>query len=128
VSDSRQPPKKPILFLDRRKHPRDEKPGEIGFDELGNARYQWQDKRMLDESDAGESRRLRALSLANLVLVDDEPPPDITVVPLNKHGIRLGYNPYDSGRLEKTQRDKQIDLRALSDWIKARKNSTNNDD
>jgi hypothetical protein len=128
IDNNQRPPKKTLLFVDRRKRPRPDKPGAIGFDDLGNAQYQWQDKRMLDDSDAAESRRLRALSLANLVLVDDEPPPDITIAPLNKHGMRLGYNPYESGRLEKTQRNKQIDLRALSDWIASRNNPPKNKD
>ncbi len=117
-----------ILFTERRVKPHREKPGAVGFDELGNAQYQWKDDRMLEESAAGDSRRLRALGLANLVLVDDDPPPDLKIAPLNKKGARLGYNPYESGRLEGTARKKPVDLRALSKWIETKKNLPTQED
>jgi hypothetical protein len=97
------------------------KPGDVGFDDLGNASYQWKDDRMLEEGEVADQRRQRALSVANLVLVDDEPPPDIKTIATNKKGLRVGYNPYDSGQLKKETWKKPRDLRALSQWIEAQK-------
>lgn len=113
------------LFIERRFGPRLKKPGHIGFDELGNAQYQWQDARIQTDSD-----RLRALSADMLGLIDDDPPPGAKAAPLNKNGLRVGYNPYQSGRLEKAkkERSKPRDLRALSKWIQAKKNAQASED
>ena len=108
-------------YAERRLNSRSTKPGTIGFDELGNAQYQWQDENLLEDGEVGDSRRHRSLSIANLVLVDDEPPPDLKTITNNKNGLRLGYNPYDSGKLAKNQRKKPRDLRALSKWIEAKR-------
>lgn len=102
------------------------KPGDVGFDDLGNALYQWKDQRMLEEGEQADTRRQHALSVANLVLVDDEPPPDLKIISTNKKGLRIGYNPYDSGRLSKEQWKKPRDLRALSQWIEAQKRAADN--
>lgn len=95
--------------------------GSIRFDELNNAQFQWHEKDCLEESVEAAQRREQALSVANLVLVDDEPVPNQAIAPLNKHGMRLGYNPYDSGRLERKSPGKRVDLRELSKWIEAKK-------
>ena len=108
-------------FEERRVKSKRGKPGDVGFDDLGNALYQWKDDSMLEEGDAADQRRQRALSVANLVLVDDEPPPDIKTIAANKKGLRVGYNPYDSGQLKKEKWKKPRDLRALSQWIEAQK-------
>lgn len=104
-------------FAERRVKPRVEQPGKIAFDDLGNAQYAWGDDRMMEEGDRGDSRRLRALSIANLVLVDDEPAAEGKKVALNKRGVKQGYNPYDSGMLKKERYKKTRDLRSLSKWI-----------
>jgi hypothetical protein len=108
-------------FAERRVDSKRGKPGDVGFDDLGNALYQWKDDRMMEEGDVADQRRQRALSVANLVLVDDEPPPDIKTITANKKGLRVGYNPYDSGQLKKEAWKKPRDLRALSQWIEAQK-------
>jgi hypothetical protein len=108
-------------YSERRIAPKRGKPGDIGFDDLGNAQYRWKDERMLEESDEGEKRRQRALAIANLTIVDDEPPPDLKTIATNAKGARVGYNPYDSGRLTKDKTQKPRDLRALSKWIEAQK-------
>ena len=105
-----------------------EPPGGVKFDDLGNAQYQWKDDRMLEDGDDADTRRQKALSIANLVLVDDEPPPDVKTITTNKTGLRIGYNPYDSGRLNKDARKKPKDLRALSQWIEAQKRAGAKDD
>ena len=104
-------------FTERRKSPKREQPGNVAWDDLGNAVYTWRDESMLEEGEQADTRRLRALSVANLVLVDDEPPPDNKRISLNKKGVRQGYNPYDSGMLKKDTYRKPRDLRALSKWI-----------
>jgi len=114
-----------VTYKERRQTTHRDTPGKVEFDDRGNAQYQWRDDRMLEESEAGEKRRQRALSVANLVLVDDEPPPDLKTVQVNKQATRLGYNPYESGHIQKTQRRKPTDLRALSKWIEARRNLPN---
>lgn len=104
-------------FAERRRSPRREQPGKLGFDDRGNAQYEWRDDRMMEEGEDADSRRQRALAVANLVLVDDEPPPSEKKVGLNKRGVKQGYNPYDSGMLKKDKYKKVKDLRALSKWI-----------
>ena len=104
-------------FAERRRSSRREQPGKLGFDDRGNAQYEWRDERMMEEGEDGESRRLRALAVANLVLVDDEPAAIDKKVALNKRGVKQGYNPYDSGMLKKDAYKKPKDLRALSKWI-----------
>ncbi len=103
-------------FAERRASPKREQPGKLAFDDRGNAQYEWRDDRMLEDGEDADTRRARALSVANLVLVDDEPPPDKKAVSLNQKGVRQGYNPYDSGILKKEHK-KSRDLRALSKWI-----------
>jgi hypothetical protein len=104
-------------FAERRRSARREQPGKLAFDDRGNAQYEWRDDRMMEEGEHADTRRLRALSVANLVLVDDEPPPAEKKVGLNKRGVKQGYNPYDSGMLKKDLYKKPKDLRALSKWI-----------
>jgi len=116
-----------VTYAERRQTPQRDKPGVVEFDDRGNAQYQWRDERMLDETEAGEKRRQRALSVVTLGLVDDEPPPDLKTVHVNKQATRLGYNPYESGHIQKTQRRKPRDLRALSKWIESRKNLPDDD-
>ena len=104
-------------FAERRSSPRRDRPGAVAFDDRGNAQYAWRDERMMEDGGDADTRRLRALSVANLVLVDDEPPPLGKKVALNKSGVRVGYNPYDSGLIKKDTRKKPRNLRALSKWI-----------
>ena len=104
-------------FAERRSSPRREGPGQLSFDDRGNAQYAWRDERMLEDSEEAETRRQRALSVANLVLVDDDPPAEGKKISLNEKGTRQGYNPYDSGMLKKDSYRKPKNLRALSKWI-----------
>jgi hypothetical protein len=54
--------------------------------------------------------------------VDDPPHPGSTrrAAP-NPAGLKKGYDPYESGLLAKKEHRKKRDLRALSEWIKAKK-------
>ena len=93
-----------------------EKPGKIKFDAKGNAVLDWNDARMHEDTDTGERLRSRALSHPGLAIADDEPPPNAAIRP-NPKGLRVGYNPYESGMLAKKDRKKKVDLAQLSKVI-----------
>jgi hypothetical protein len=94
--------------------------GRIAFDERGNAIYEWNDDRLIQDGEAGERARQKALDHPGLAMVEDEPDPS-TPIRNNPKGLRLGYNPYESGLLPKKPATKKRDLRALSKWIEMRK-------
>jgi hypothetical protein len=98
---------------------RAEKPaGQIAFDERGNAIYEWRDDLHVDGED-GEKARRRALAHPGLSIVDEEPNANAPI--RNNHkGVRLGYNPYESGLLKK-QHKKKTDLRELSKWMELKR-------
>jgi hypothetical protein len=115
-------------FAERRHKPRRERPGDVAFDDRGNAQYAWQDERMMEDGEDANTRRQRALSVANLVLMDDDPLPEGRKIALNQKGVRVGYNPYDSGLLQKSAYKKSRDLRSLSKWIETRNRPLDQDD
>lgn len=103
---------------DSRFVPPDE-PGYVDFDDRGNAIYQWREVKGHEQSDP-DDRQQTAAALLNptLSLVDDHPEYEFT--PINAKGLRMGYNPYESGCLVRTRKEKDKkpkDLRALSKWI-----------
>lgn len=93
--------------------PQPEKPGKIVFDELGNAVFEWGEDCLTEDSDTGERLRSRALAYAGLAIVEDDAPLNAPVRP-NPKGLRMGYNPYESGLLAKQQRGRKLDLEQLS--------------
>lgn len=95
---------------------RDGKPGQIRFDDRGNAVFEWNDTSLVAEGDGGNRRRLRALAHPGLSLMDDAPAPEAAVV-RNDRGLKLGYNPYQSGVLPDKPTKKKRDMRELSKWI-----------
>ena len=97
-----------------------QKPGHIAFDDRGNAVYEWNSADLVEDSEEAERARRQALTYANLSLVDEEP---ATNAPIrnNSKGLRLGYNPYESGLLPKKATGKKRDLRELSKWIEQKK-------
>ena len=60
-------------------------------------------------------------------LADDAPTP-VDTVRANPLGMKKGYNPYDSGKLGKTEGPRKKDLRKLSEWLKLRKQAGANKD
>ena len=102
--------------------PRAQKPGQIGFDDRGNAVYQWQEEHLTADGEAGERARDKALANPGLAIVEDEVPSNAPIRS-NPKGTRIGYNPYESGLLNKKGPRKQVDLRQLSKWMEAKKNS-----
>ncbi|HEY4369750.1 MAG TPA: hypothetical protein VGN07_21125 [Steroidobacteraceae bacterium] len=100
--------------------PAGEKPGKVAFDERGNAIYQWHDDRLAEDSETGERLRRQALGHPTLSLAEEETPADVPIR-ANPKGLRVGYNPYESGLLTKKQVQRRRDLRELSKWIDAKR-------
>ena len=99
----------------------DERPtGRVKFDDRGNAVWEWQVETGsfgLDVSTA----RLQKLEHPALSLAEDAPSP-VETVRSNPLGTKKGYDPYDSGKLGKTNAaPKKKDLRRLSEWLKLKK-------
>ncbi len=97
-------------------------PGQIAFDERGNAIYEWQDGRLTQDGEAGERARTKALAHPGLAIVDDDTPANAPIRS-NPKGLRVGYNPYESGLLAKKGQGKKRDLRELSKWMEAKRNA-----
>lgn len=100
--------------------PRREKPGQIAFDDRGNAVYEWSDETLSADGEEAERARRRALEHHGLSIVDDEPKANAPIRN-NVHGHRIGYNPYESGLLSKKAKPKKRDLRELSKWVVAKR-------
>ena len=99
-----------------------EAPGQIAFDDRGNAIYAWQDRSLTEDGEAGERARNNALAHPGLAIVDDEAPANAPIRS-NPKGLRNGYNPYESGVLARKGPAKKRDLRELSKWMEAKKNA-----
>jgi hypothetical protein len=101
-----------------------QKPGKVAFDERGNAVYEWNDESLTEDGEHGERARNKALQYHGLSLADDEPPKDAPIQQ-NPKGLRVGYNPYESGLLAKKERKKKKDLRELSKWVDMKRRLAN---
>ncbi len=99
---------------------RQKQPGHIAFDDRGNAVYEWNDDRLGQDGEDGERARKRALAHPGLSMMEDEPNPN-DPIRSNPKGLRVGYNPYESGLLAKKERRPKRDLRELSKWIETKK-------
>lgn len=93
-----------------------DKPGRIAFDDLGNAQFEWANEQLSEDSAAGERLRERAMAHPGLAIADDEPPANAPMR-ANPKGLRLGYNPYESGVLAKKEYKPKRNLHELSRWI-----------
>ena len=105
--------------------PKTKQPGQIGFDDRGNAVYEWQDGTLKEDGEAGDRARNRALAHPGLTIVEDEGPANAPIRS-NPKGLRVGYNPYESGLLARkgqAQPRKKRDLRELSKWMEAKRNA-----
>ncbi len=93
--------------------------GQLTEDDRGNMTWQWANDAVLQADDtAGAIERLRALVDPSLDIVDDEAP---NSAKSNPRGLKVGYDPYDSGTLGKTGRKKKKDLHELSKWIETKR-------
>ena len=123
-----KPPRKPPVLPALHPVPTGPRePGRLAEDDRGNVTWQWANEDVLQADDtAGAIERLRVLVDPKLDVVDD----DATRNPVrdNPKGLKVGYNPYDSGSLGKTARIKKLDLRELSKWIDAKRKAEDSGD
>lgn len=96
------------------------KPGTVGFDARGNAVYEWSSTTLAEEGESGDRARSKALEFHGLTIVDDEGPKNAPIRQ-NPKGLRVGYDPYESGMLAKKAHKKKTDLRELSKWLEMKK-------
>jgi hypothetical protein len=94
--------------------------GRIGFDERGNAIYQWQKSSLAADGEDADQLRAEALDHPGLAIVDDAPPAHAPIQ-RNAAGARIGYNPYESGPLDRKLARKPSDMRKLSKWIELKR-------
>jgi hypothetical protein len=93
------------------------KPGKVGFDERGNAVFEWSTDTLAEDGETGDRARNKALDYHGLAIADDEPPKNAPIQQ-NPKGLRVGYNPYESGMLsKKKEHKKKKDLHELSKWL-----------
>ena len=101
--------------------------GRVKFDARGNAIWEWAVATGAFGREVS-TERLKKLENDGLSLAEDAPTPVDHVKP-NPLGTVKGYNPYDSGKLAKSQQaPKRTDLRKLSDWLKLKKQAASNKD
>jgi hypothetical protein len=85
--------------------------GRVDHDDRGNAVWEW-----------AKNIPGAALEHTGLAIVEDEQPLPLATVKLNKVAAKAGYNPYESGLIEKKKAaSKKRDLRELSRWIEQKK-------
>ena len=97
----------------------------MGFDDRGNAVFQWSDTDLTMDGEVGDRLRSLALDHPGLSLMDDTPPPGAPIV-VNEKAVRQGYDPYESGLIKKNKRQKKrTDLRELSKWIEMQRTKGN---
>lgn len=101
-----------------------QQPGRIAFDDRGNAVYEWKDGRCSADGEEAERARRKALEHPGLSFVEDEQPVN-TPIQNNAKGLRMGYNPYESGLLPKKSAAPKRDLRELSKWIEMKRRAEN---
>jgi hypothetical protein len=104
----------------------DKSTGRVKFDERGNAVWEWQVATGAFGLEVS-TQRLKKLQNKSLAIAEDAPTP-FDKVRANPHGTKKGYDPYDSGRLGKTQKAPQKDLQRLSEWLKLKKQAAGKKD
>ncbi len=103
------------------------KTGRVQFDDRGNAIWEWSIATGAFGREVS-TERLQKLENPGLSLAEDAPTPSLNQVKPNPQGTVKGYNPYDSGRLGKTEPPRRKDLKKLSEWLELKKQASNNHD
>ena len=103
------------------------KTGRVQFDDRGNAIWEWSVATGKFGHEVS-TQRLQKLEHPALSLAEDAPTP-ADRVKSNPLGTVKGYNPYDSGKLDKKpEAARKKDLHRLSEWLKLKKQATGNRD
>ncbi len=103
------------------------KTGRVQFDDRGNAIWEWSIATGAFGREVS-TERLQKLENPGLSLAEDAPTPSLNQVKPNPQGTVKGYNPYDSGRLGKTEPPRRKDLKKLSEWLELKKQASKNHD
>ncbi len=104
----------------------EQEPGRLELDDRGFVTWQWSaDEALQADDDLGTAHRLKALAIPGLDLVEDDAPNRERV---NTTGILKGYDPYDSGTLNKQMWKKKKDLQQLSRWVELRRKLESGED
>lgn len=96
------------------------KPGTNDLDPRGNAVHQWSTDTLAEDGETDERARHKAPEFHGLTIIDDEPPKNAPIRQ-NPKGLRVGYNPYESGMLAKKAAKKRTDLRQLSKHLEMKR-------
>src|SRR5450759_1907749 len=101
--------------------------GRVQFDDRGNAIWEWAIATGAFGREVS-TERLQKLEHPALSLAEDAPTP-CDHVKANPQGTVKGYNPYDSGKLDKKPEPaRKKDLQRLSEWLKLKKQAAGNTD
>ena len=101
--------------------------GRVQFDDRGNAIWEWSVATGSFGRDVSTSR-LKKLDHPGLSIAEDSPTP-VETARRNPLGAVRGYDPYDSGQLDKKKAPpRKKDLRRLGEWIKLRKQAEGQND
>jgi len=99
-----------------------DEPGRLGVDDRGNVTWEWASEvDQLADDAPGNAERVRAL-VDRAMKVQDETTDPLHALALGvQKGLKTGYDPYDSGQLDKQSYRKKKNLKELSKWIELRK-------
>lgn len=100
--------------------------GHVIFDDRGQAVWEWNGADRGTTTSSADTR-LQKHSAVGLSLTDPDPRASRRI-PENPTGTRKGYDPYESGRLNRALKEKPVrkDLRKLGEWIRLKQQAERN--
>jgi hypothetical protein len=98
--------------------------GRVQFDDRGNAIWEWSVATGASGREAS-TQRMHKLENSSLSLADDAPTPaELTLA--NPLGTKHGYDPYESGKLSKSEKPRPKNLKKLGEMLALRKQAEEN--